>query len=148
MALSRYGVVGNLKGYFTFFSDKERPEDIINGVANKEVDIAIAWGPLAGYYAKRSPVPLVLTPLPDRDSLSDTPFRYSIGLAVRRSDKAFRDSLQTLLDRKAPEIRALLEEYGVPTYPAPAGEAEGGGKAAGTAAPPAPADSSGKRTPA
>jgi mxaJ protein len=148
MALSRYGVVGNLKGYFTFFSDKERPEDIINGVANKDVDIAIAWGPLAGYYAKRSPVPLVLTPLPDKDSLSNTPFRYSMGIAVRRSDKAFRDSLQTLLDRKAPEIRALLEEYGVPVYPAPREETEGSGKAAGAAPPPAAPDTSGKRTPA
>ena len=58
MALSRYGVVGNLTGYFTFFSDQERPEDIIKGVANKDVDLAIAWGPLAGYFAKQSPVPL------------------------------------------------------------------------------------------
>ena len=44
------------------------------------------------------------------------------GLAVRRSDKEFKDSLQASLDRKAPEIQALLKEYGVPTYPAPADE--------------------------
>ena len=64
MALSRYGVVGNLTGYFTFFSDQDRPEDIIKGVANKDVDIAIAWGPLAGYFAKQSPCRSTLTPLP------------------------------------------------------------------------------------
>ncbi len=29
------------------------------------MDVAIVWGPLAGYFAKQSPVPLVLTPLPD-----------------------------------------------------------------------------------
>ncbi len=106
MALSRYGVVGNLKGYFTFFSDQDRPEDIIKGVANKDVDIAIAWGPLAGYYAKQSPVPLVLTPLPDT-GLTE---QYALPVQHRASpsggsDKEFRDSLQTLLDRKAPEIR-------------------------------------------
>jgi ABC-type amino acid transport substrate-binding protein len=150
MALSRYGVVGNLKGYFTFFSEQERPEDIIKGVANKDVDIAIAWGPLAGYYAKQSPVPLVLTPLPDKDSLSSTPFRYSMGLAVRRSDKEFKDSLQAFLDRKAPEIQSLLKEYGVPIYPEPPdeGKHEGGDKAAGAVPPTVPADSTGKRTPA
>ncbi|MGH7578798.1 MAG: quinoprotein dehydrogenase-associated putative ABC transporter substrate-binding protein, partial [Gemmatimonadales bacterium] len=74
MALSRYGVVGNLKGYSTFYTDRERPEDIVEAVADKEVDVAIVWGPLAGYFAKKSPVPLVLTPLAERDSLSNFPF--------------------------------------------------------------------------
>jgi mxaJ protein len=132
MALSQYGVVGNLTGFSTFFSDQNRPDDIIKAVAKKDVDLAIAWGPLAGYYAKQSPVPLVLTPLPDRDSLSNTPFRYSIGMAVRRSDKQFKDSLQTFLDRRAPEILALLKEYGVPVYPPPPDEAKHGDEAVGS----------------
>ena len=144
MALSRYGVVGNLTGYTTFFDAQNRPESIIKAVAGKDVDLAIAWGPLAGYFANQSSVPLVLTPLPDRDSLTDIPFRYSIGLAVRRSDKEFRDSLQAVLDRKAPEIRALLEEYGVPVYPPPPGEAKGD-KAVGAGIPPAPLDTSANR---
>jgi len=117
MALSHYGVVGNLTGYSTFFDDQNRPDDIVKAVANKDVDIALAWGPLAGYYAKKSPVPLVLTPLPARDSMSDFPFQYDIGLAVRRRDKEFRDSLQAVLQRKAPEIQAILKEYSVPLLP-------------------------------
>jgi quinoprotein dehydrogenase-associated probable ABC transporter substrate-binding protein len=148
MALSKYGVVGNLKGYFTFFSDQERPEDIINGVANKDVDIAIAWGPLAGYYAKQSKVPLVLSPLPDTDSLSQIPFRYSMALAVRRSDKEFKDSLQAFLNRKAPAIKSLLDEYGVPTYPEPPASDKDDDKAAGAAPAAKPADSTARRTPA
>jgi mxaJ protein len=117
MALSRYGVVGNLKGYFTFFSDQDRPEDIIKGVANKDVDIAIAWGPLAGYFAKLSSVPLTLTPLPAKDSLSDIPFQYNMGIAVRRRDKEFRDSLEAVLDRRRPEIDAILKQYNIPVLP-------------------------------
>jgi mxaJ protein len=117
MALSRYGVVGNLKGYFTFYSDQERPEDIIKGVANKDVDIAIVWGPLAGYFAKQSPVPLTLTPLPAKDSLSDIPFQYNMGIAVRRRDKEFRDSLQAVLERRRPEIDAILKQFNVPVMP-------------------------------
>ena len=117
MALSRYGVVGNLTGYTTFFSDQARPEDIIKGVANKDIDIAIAWGPLAGYFAKQSPVPLVLKLLPARDSLSDVPLQYNMGIAVRRRDKEFRDSLQAVLERRRTEVDAILKQYNVPVLP-------------------------------
>jgi mxaJ protein len=120
MALSRYGVVGNLKGYSTFYTTTERPEDIVNDVAKKDIDVAIVWGPLAGYFAKQSAVPLSLQPLAERDSLSDLPFRFDIGMAVRRKDRALRDSLQKVLDRKGPEIQAILKEYGVPVFPIPA----------------------------
>ncbi|MEO7986059.1 MAG: quinoprotein dehydrogenase-associated putative ABC transporter substrate-binding protein [Gemmatimonadales bacterium] len=146
MALSQHGVVGNLTGFSTFFDDQNRPEDVIKAVASKTVDIAIAWGPLAGYYARQASVPLVLNPLPDRDSISDLPLRYSIGIAVRRSDGELKDSLQKLLDGKAPAIQSLLKEYGVPVYPAPPAE-DKTDKAAG-AAQPATEDSSMTRRPA
>jgi quinoprotein dehydrogenase-associated probable ABC transporter substrate-binding protein len=119
MALSRYGVVGNLTGYPTFYTDSIRPEDIVTAVARKEVDVAIAWGPLAGYFAAKSPVPLLLQPLEERDSLTDFPFRFSIGMGVRRRDRALRDSLQTVLDKRAPQIQAILKEYNVPLFPMP-----------------------------
>jgi mxaJ protein len=124
MALSRYGVVGNLIGFSTFYDDRNRPDDIVKAVADKKVDLAIAWGPVAGYFAKQSPVPLVLTPLPAKDSLSDFPFQYNIGIAVRRRDKAFKDSLEAVLDRRRPEIEAILKEYGVPVLPVEQGTPE------------------------
>jgi mxaJ protein len=118
MALSRYGVVGNLVGYSVAYDDTTRPEDIINAVAKKDVDLAIVWGPQAGYFMKKSPAPMVLTPLAaEVDSATGFPMSYNIGMAVRRSDKAFRDSLNTLLDRKRPEILSILKDYGVPALP-------------------------------
>jgi len=120
MALSRYGVVGNLTGYPTFYTDSIRPEDIVTAVAKKDIDVAIAWGPIAGYFAHKSSVPLKLQPLAERDSLTDFPFRFSIGMGVRRRDRVLRDSLQTVLDRKAPEIQAILKQYQIPLFPIPA----------------------------
>jgi len=117
MALSRYGVVGNLIGYSTFYTETERPEDIVNAVAKKEIDVAIVWGPLAGYFVKAAAVPLSLVPLAERDSLSDFPFRFNIGMGVRRRDRGLRDSLQTVIERKRPEIEAILKRYEVPTFP-------------------------------
>jgi mxaJ protein len=141
MALSRYGVVGNLVGYSVAYDDTVRPEGIINAVAKKDVDLAIVWGPQAGYFVKKSAVPLVLTPLAaDVDTATGFPMSYNIGMAVRRRDHAFRDSLQTLLDRKAPEIQNILKEYGVPALP-PKEEREADDDAKPKAAAPASTDS-------
>ncbi len=133
MALSRYGVIGNLTGYSTFYTDEDRPEDIVNAVVDKEVDIAIVWGPLAGYFAQSAKAPLDLRPLPERDSASDFPFRFDIAMGVRRRDRELRDSLDALLERKRPEIQAILREYAVPVFPMETqASAEDDGPAAGT----------------
>ena len=50
MALSFHGVVGNLVGFPTFYSDIARPEDIIIAVTDKKIDVALVWGPIAGYF--------------------------------------------------------------------------------------------------
>lgn len=121
-ALSHYGVIGNLRGFQGMYNEEDRPEDVVNAVARDEVDVAIVWGPLAGYFAKQSPVPLRLQPLGERDSLADVPFRYDIAMAVRRRDRELRDSLQKLLREKAPEIQAILKEYNIPLFPVVAKE--------------------------
>ncbi len=125
MALSRHGVVGNLVGFTTFYSELDRPEDIVKAVVDKKVDASIVWGPLAGYFAKRSPVPLVVQPLAEYDSVAGLPFAFNMSMGVRRRDKELRDSLQTLLQRKGPEIQAILRQYGVPLLPIVAEPKEG-----------------------
>jgi len=116
MAMSAHGVVGNLVGFTTFYSDLTRPDDIIKAVINKQVDAAIVWGPVAGYFAKQSPVPLVLNPILS-DSASNIPFAFSIAMGVRRRDRELRDSLQKVIDLKRPEIEAILRDYAVPLLP-------------------------------
>jgi quinoprotein dehydrogenase-associated probable ABC transporter substrate-binding protein len=103
MALSAHGVVGNLVGFSTtYMGGQNAPGDIIKAVASDSVDLAIVWGPIAGYWTKQLGADLILTPVLD-DSVSGIPF--------------FRDSLQKFLDAKAPEIRNLLEQYGIPLLP-------------------------------
>jgi mxaJ protein len=142
MALSHHGVVGNLRGYHGWYNEDDRPEDIINAVANDEVDVALAWGPLAGYFAKQSKVPLKITPLGERDSLADVPFRFNIAMAVRRRDRELRDSLEKTLKARAPEIQAILKEYGIPMFPVVADEGEDEDGPPKPAATPTPADTS------
>ena len=108
-------------GFNAFFGEGSgnKPEDIITAVVDRTVDVAVIWGPLAGYYAKRAKTPLTLTALPDSDATARTrlPFAYNITMGVRRSDKEFRLQLDSILERRRPEIARILQEYGVPTIP-------------------------------
>jgi mxaJ protein len=119
MAMSAHGVVGNLVGFPTsYMGGLNHPQDIVKAVLSDSIDVAIVWGPIAGYYAKQLGGDLVLTPVAD-DTVTKIPFNYSMGFATRRQERAFRDSLQKFLDTKAPEIHDLLEQYGIPLVPVP-----------------------------
>ena len=115
-ALSNRGITSNVKGYTVYgdYSRESPPSRIIDAVARGEVDVAIAWGPMAGYWAKRATVPLKLVPVEPQIDLPFLPFVFDIGVGVRRGDSTFRASLQSVLNRRRPEIQRILDEYGVP----------------------------------
>lgn len=121
MALSAHGVVGNLVGFGTaYYGVQDRPAQIIEAVRDGKVDIAIVWGPIAGYFNATLKANLKVTAIED-DSVSKIPFAYSMAMGTRRGEAQFRDSLQKFLDTKGPEIQALLKEFGIPLLPLPAG---------------------------
>src|SRR5918992_286793 len=115
-ALSRRGIVGNLVGFTVFgdYSQENPPARIIDAVVAGEVDIALAWGPLAGYFARRSGADLVVIPVSPAADPPALKFTFDIGLAVRQDAAALRDELEEVLARKEPEIRRVLTEYGIP----------------------------------
>lgn len=115
-AFARRGIVGNLIGYTVYgdYREDSPPARIVRGVAQGEVDLAVVWGPLAGYFAPRQPVPLDMAPVVPQIDLPFLPFVYDISMGVRRSDPALKDELDGILERRRPEIDALLDGYGVP----------------------------------
>jgi mxaJ protein len=88
---------------------------IVDAVANGDVDVSAVWGPTAGYFIRRSRVPLVATPVSPQIDLPFLPFVFDISMAVRRGDTALRDRLNAIIERRAGEIQSILREYGVPT---------------------------------
>jgi mxaJ protein len=115
-ALARRGMVANVVGYSLYgdYSKPNPPADLIQAVAHGDVDLAIAWGPLAGYFARRSAVPLDLVPVSPEIDPPALPFAFDIAAGVRRGDHAMRDRIQGALDRHRAEIHDILENYGVP----------------------------------
>jgi quinoprotein dehydrogenase-associated probable ABC transporter substrate-binding protein len=112
--LAHRGIVRNVHVY-TLGVDYSRANpsaDLIEAVASGDVDVAVAWGPLAGYFATREPVKLRVVPLTDAHTV--LPFRFSISMAVRHGNVALRDKLNAFLATHRAEIHDLLTAYGVP----------------------------------
>ena len=115
-ALSRRRIVDNVVG-FTVYGDYARPDPparIVEAVARGEVDLAVVWGPLAGYFARRAAVPLEVVPVSPPIDPPSLPFVYDISMGVRRGDDALRARLDDVLARRRGEIEAILDSYGVP----------------------------------
>jgi mxaJ protein len=114
-ALARRGIVENVVGYSIYgdYSRENPPARIIEAVAAGEIDVAIVWGPFAGYFAPRQPVPLRVTAVRP-DSEPGLPFRFDIAMAVRRGDDALRRRLERAVERRRHAIDRILASYGVP----------------------------------
>jgi mxaJ protein len=115
-ALTNRHIIENVRGY-TLYGDYSRPNppaDIIDAVARGEVDVAVVWGPLAGYFAPRQKTALTVVPVSPQVDVPFLPFVYDIAMGVRRGDNAFRDDIEEVLERRREEIGRILDGYGVP----------------------------------
>lgn len=115
-ALSRRGLVSNVRGY-TLYGDYAAPNPparIITAVADKEIDAAVVWGPLAGYFAQRQPAPLAVKPVSPRMDGPQLPMAFDISMGVRKDDPALAADIEAALDRRRDEVDAILADYGVP----------------------------------
>jgi mxaJ protein len=113
-AVSARGLIKNVVGFSGFYDEEHAPGEIVDSLAKGAIDVALVWGPLAGYFSKQSGVPMTLTPLPDADS-PDLPFAYDVAIGTRRADRELRAKIDDILVQKRPEINQILMEYNVPT---------------------------------
>jgi len=118
-ALAQRHIIRNVVGYSIYgdYSQPDPPARLIDAVARGDVDVAVVWGPLAGYFARRAAVPLDVQPVSPQVDVPFLPFVFDISMAVRRGDDSLRVRLETVLERRQHEIRQLLEQYGVPLLP-------------------------------
>ena len=115
-ALSKRGIVDNVVGYSVFgnYADPNPPGKIIEAVANREIDAAIVWGPIGGYFAQQQATSLRVVPVASQEESPSLLLAYDIALGVRKSDEALKNTLNGLLTQHAEEIRQILVDYGVP----------------------------------
>lgn len=114
-ALSARGLIEQVRGYSIYgdYKQADPPADLLRAVATGKIDVAVAWGPLAGYFARSSTVPLQLTRVhPDEEP--PFPFVFDIAMGVARANEALQRELDGVIARRRPDIEDILREYGVP----------------------------------
>ena len=116
LALGQEGIVNNVQGFLIDgdLAEPNPPARLIEAVENHQVDVAAVWGPFGGYFAKRAPVPLVVTPVTDTARFAPLQFSFPIAMAVRKDNPALRLKLDAFIVRDGPAIRTILEDYGIP----------------------------------
>jgi mxaJ protein len=117
-ALARRGIVRNVRGY-TIYGDYREPNPparLIDAVARGEVDVAIVWGPLGGYFGSRA-AGLRVMPVRAAEAEAGIPFVFAIAMGLRQADSTLAREIGAVLARQGPEIRRILERYHVPLVP-------------------------------
>jgi len=110
LALAQRGVVSNVRG-FPVYGATPVAERMIESIDRGDLDVAIVWGPQAGYYVQRAQHALVVSPM------HDEPMTFAIAMAVREDKTMLRDELDRALARASDRVRAVLVEFGVPLMP-------------------------------
>lgn len=120
-ALARRGYVRNVRGYLLYgdYHAPNPPASIVEAVAKGEIDAALVWGPLAGWAARHSAVPLRLervTPWLDDAQL---PMVYDISMGLPKEDLELKTAIERQLNKNTARIEEILREYGVPLVDGP-----------------------------
>jgi ABC-type amino acid transport substrate-binding protein len=115
IALGQEGVVDNVQG-FMIQSGFDKPNPAarpVEALSRGAIDVAAVWGPFGGYFARRSRVPLNVTPMTGTERFAPLKFRFAIAMGVRTGDP-LRARLDAVIAREGPAIRRILAAYGVP----------------------------------
>jgi mxaJ protein len=116
MSLARRGIVDNVRGFMVYgdYADAAPQLPVVDAVARGDLDVAVVWGPTAGYFAAKQPIPMVLTPVTPWLDGPQSPMVFDISMGVRRDDRALRRELDRALERNRDAIVKILGAYHVP----------------------------------
>ncbi|MGE5562221.1 MAG: quinoprotein dehydrogenase-associated putative ABC transporter substrate-binding protein [Bacillota bacterium] len=119
-ALASRGIIDNVRGFMLYgdYSKPNPPAEIVRAVERGDVDVALVWGPLAGYFAAKSPVPLRLEPVTPWMADMQWPMQFDISVGVQKDDEKLLKEIDQILDRRSGDIRKLLRAYHVPVVDA------------------------------
>lgn len=112
--LATLGLLGQIKSYALIVDTRfdSATHEMMSDLDAGAIDVAVQWGPIAGYYAKSARTPTTVTPLLKEKGAPALVFRVSMG--VRRADQNWKRLLNKLIAENQSEINAILLSYGAP----------------------------------
>jgi quinoprotein dehydrogenase-associated probable ABC transporter substrate-binding protein len=115
-ALTEHHIVDNtVIHYLSHNADivaDSQPSYQVQQVIDGSLDVAAAWGPMAGYYKTVAHAPLTILPI---NLLEDrVPLEFDMTLAVPRGRPDIKAAIETAVAEHKSDIKAVLTEFGVP----------------------------------
>jgi quinoprotein dehydrogenase-associated probable ABC transporter substrate-binding protein len=113
--MAKNGLMKTAKIYPLMIDTRSAPsmgEVMLKDLIAGEIDAAVLWGPMAGYYAKQLGGDLVVVPLVKDKAGSRMVYRITMG--VRPSDQVWKRTLNTVIRDNQKEINKILLDFGVP----------------------------------
>ncbi len=114
----RTGLIANVVPYELFVDTRyDSPgKQMIEDVIDKKIDVALLWGPIAGYFTKGHEDILATAPL-TTDS-KDIRLDFYIAMGVRPGENKWKNQINDLIRQNQTEITAILRQFNVPTLDA------------------------------
>jgi quinoprotein dehydrogenase-associated probable ABC transporter substrate-binding protein len=115
-ALADHQVVSNtVVHYLSHNADlvlDNQPSYQVQQVIDGGLDVAAAWGPMAGYYKAVLHAPLIIQPVNLWED--HVPLEFNMALAVPRGRPDIKASIEQALEQHRDEVRQILVDFGVP----------------------------------
>jgi quinoprotein dehydrogenase-associated probable ABC transporter substrate-binding protein len=115
-ALAEHGVMSNTVIHYLSHNgdlvEQNQPSYQVQQVIDGSLDIAAAWGPMAGYYKTVKHAPLTIQPI---NTIDDTvPLEFNMTLAVPRGRPEIKAAVEKALREHKDEVHKILTDFGVP----------------------------------
>ena len=120
-ALGQRGIADNVVGYQLMFDSNFHAEDypgkLVEDLVAGSIDVALVWGPIAGYFAKKKGAPIEVVLLESKPDSAER-FAFDISMGVRKGNGELKSKLEQAIARRHDEIERILGNFGVPLLPA------------------------------
>ncbi|MFL5282148.1 MAG: quinoprotein dehydrogenase-associated putative ABC transporter substrate-binding protein, partial [Rhodopila sp.] len=110
--LARQGLMDLARSYPLMVDTRSTsvPQMMMNDLSAGQIDAAVMWGPMAGYFARKTSPDLTVVPL----LKEAVPMDFRIAMGVRRSDQSWKRTLNRLIAKDQDQIDRILASFSVP----------------------------------
>jgi ABC-type amino acid transport substrate-binding protein len=112
--LSKYGLLNQVRPYQRTVDTRlyAPATRAVEDVSQGNIDVAVIWGPIAGYAASKQETPLSVIPLPAK--VDSVPLAFNVSMGIRRRESNWKHQLNQALEKLTPNIEKILLEYNIP----------------------------------
>jgi quinoprotein dehydrogenase-associated probable ABC transporter substrate-binding protein len=114
--LAMHGLLDHLRSYhLTVDTRFESPgKNMMEDLDKGRIDVALLWGPIAGFYAKGHNPTYAIVPIPD--TAGAPRLQYSFSMGVRHNEPNWKHRLNDLIKANQTAIGVILRDYGIPLF--------------------------------